>query len=72
MSRFVYQQNFTSDKHIKDIKNRLGHGNHVTGIIAGTGESSSDGKRTLQGIAPGVNLIILKVLDQNGSAPAAR
>jgi subtilisin family serine protease len=37
-----------------------GHGTHVAGII---GSSSS----TYSGVAPGVNLIALKVLDKNGS-----
>ncbi len=40
-----------------------GHGTHVAGIIAGNG-FDSNGART--GIAPGANLIGLKVLDANG------
>jgi serine protease AprX len=40
-----------------------GHGTHVAGIIAGNGLDSS-GART--GVAPGANLIVLKVLDGNG------
>ena len=40
-----------------------GHGTHVAGIVAGSGYDSS-GERT--GIAPGVSLIGLKVLDADG------
>ena len=40
-----------------------GHGTHVSGIIAGNG-LDSDGART--GIAPGANLVVLKVLDETG------
>jgi serine protease AprX len=41
----------------------FGHGTHVAGIIAGNG-FDSDGART--GVAPGVNLVALKVLDGEG------
>ncbi len=41
----------------------FGHGTHVAGIVAGNG-FDSDGART--GIAPGVNLVVLKVLDGTG------
>lgn len=40
-----------------------GHGTHVSGIIAGNG-SNSDGRHT--GLAPGANLVSLKVLDADG------
>ncbi len=41
-----------------------GHGTHVAGIIGGTGYDSG-GART--GVAPGANLVVLKVLDADGS-----
>ena len=41
-----------------------GHGTHVAGIIAGNGFDSGGAR---SGIAPGAHLIVLKVLDQNGS-----
>lgn len=41
-----------------DIVDRHGHGTHVAGIIAGTGAASSGRYR---GIAPGAELIIIKV-----------
>lgn len=40
-----------------------GHGSHVSGIIAGTGE----GDARYKGVAPGAALVGLKVLDANGS-----
>ena len=42
-----------------------GHGTHVAGLIAGSGDLSS-GKR-YRGVAPKARLIALKVLDQNGA-----
>jgi serine protease AprX len=41
-----------------------GHGTHVAGIIAGNGYDSSGARR---GVAPGANLIVLKVLDGDGN-----
>jgi serine protease AprX len=41
-----------------------GHGTHVAGIIAGDGHDSYGGRA---GIAPGVNLVALKVLDEQGA-----
>jgi serine protease AprX len=40
-----------------------GHGTHVAGIIAGSGYDSNGAR---QGIAPGANLVVLKVLDGDG------
>ena len=66
-SRVVYSQSFvlldttTSDKY--------GHGTHVAGLIGGTGASSGTANgyaATYAGMASGVNLINLRVLDQNG------
>jgi serine protease AprX len=64
--RVVYSQDFVgggNDDH-------YGHGEHVAGIIAGDGASSTGGinTRTIRGIAPAANLINLRVLDQNGSS----
>ena len=41
-----------------------GHGSHICGIIAGSGVVS-DGR--YQGMAPGCNLVAVKVLDQKGN-----
>ncbi len=50
-----------------------GHGQHVAGIIASNGKSSQCGKctQTFVGIAPGANLINLKVLDADGAGSDA-
>lgn len=50
-------------KHQTKYYDDNGHGTHIAGIIAGSG-MHSDG--LYRGIAPGVHLIILKVLNHNG------
>lgn len=47
---------------------QFGHGEHVAGIIASNGKASqcANCNRLFKGIAPNVNFINLKVLDQNG------
>ena len=40
-----------------------GHGTHVAGIVAGTGEGTSD--RLYRGVAPGAAIVAVKVLDQS-------
>ena len=42
----------------------LGHGTHCAGIIAGSGAASGG---TYRGIAPGANLVSVRVLDENGA-----
>ena len=67
-SRVVYSQSFvTGDSTTSD---KFGHGTHVAGLIGGTGASSGTANgypATYAGMAPGVNLINLRVLDQNGA-----
>ena len=65
-SRVVYHQNFIGGPQ-QDL---YGHGTHVAGIIGGDGASSTGSQytRTFTGIAPGVNLIDLRVLDVNGAS----
>jgi len=67
-SRVVYSQSFAaSDSTTSD---KFGHGTHVAGLIGGSGASSGTANgysTTYAGIAPGVNLINLRVLDQGGS-----
>ena len=58
-SRVVYRQSFVASKNLDDY----GHGTHVAGIVAGNGASSNSG---VSGIAPGVKLVDLRVLDANG------
>ena len=47
-----------------------GHGTHVSGILGGNGAASASGSGYAQqivGMAPNVNIINLRVLDQNGA-----
>lgn len=64
-SRVVYSESFvTGDASTND---GYGHGTHVAGIIGGNGAASASGySRQYTGIAPGVNIINLRVLDANG------
>lgn len=50
-----------------------GHGQHVAGIIAGSGAMSSTAAsyRTFRGMAPGAELVSLKVLDASGVGRAS-
>jgi len=58
-SRVVYSQDFVGG----GANDFYGHGTHVAGIIGGNGANSGG---RYHGIAPGVNLVNLRALDQNG------
>jgi len=68
--RIVYNQTFVGSPSI----DQFGHGAHVAGIVAGDGTDSNCSQgglghkciRTYTGVAPGANVINLRVLDQNG------
>src|SRR5207245_5280194 len=63
--RIIYSQDFVGG----GTYDYYGHGEHVAGIIAGSGKDSSYSwvdTRTFKGIAPNSNLINLRVIDQNG------
>lgn len=67
----AFSQNFVTRGMVSDgasSADPYGHGSHVAGIIAGSGTKSSGANYvyTFKGVAPGVNLISLRVLDQNG------
>jgi serine protease AprX len=62
-SRIVWQESFSSNSFKTD--DATGHGTHVAGVIGGHG-GASDG--LYAGVAPKVNLINLKVSDENGIA----
>lgn len=70
-SRIVYSQSFISG--VTDPTDAYGHGTHVAGIIASRGIDSTGStfSRTFKGVAPNVNLVDLRVLDQNGSGQEA-
>ena len=65
-SRIVYSQSFVPGD--LSTSDEFGHGDHVAGILGGTGKDStgSNSTYTVRGIAPGVNLINLKVLNGQG------
>ncbi len=66
-SRVVYHQDFTgtATTNSSGAKYDLyGHGTHVAGIIGGNGYLSGG---QYEGAAPGVNLIDLRALDENGN-----
>ena len=67
-SNVVYSQDFTESNSGYPY-DAYGHGTHVAGILAGTGKRSTGSKYTytFEGIADNVNLINLRVLDQNGA-----
>ena len=62
-SRVVEQVGFNPDS--DTVSDNFGHGTHVAGIIGGNGTGSNG---AYMGIAPNVNLIGLKVSDENGMA----
>ncbi len=66
-SRIVYHQDFTGTPTSNSSGatwDLYGHGTHVAGIVGGNGTWSAG---RFAGVAPNVNLIDLRVLDQNGS-----
>ncbi len=69
-TRVVYSQSFVPGL---DASDQFGHGTHVAGIVGSNGKSSTGSAytRTLKGVAPNVNLINLRVLDQNGAGTDA-
>jgi subtilisin family serine protease len=56
-------------KDVDAARDRFGHGAHVAGIIAGqhTARTTDGEERDMSGMAPSANLVIYKVLDDNGS-----
>jgi serine protease AprX len=66
-SRVVYSQSFVRGD--SSTADKFGHGTHVAGLIGGNGSSSGYGSgypQTYSGMAPNVNFINLRVLDQSG------
>lgn len=64
-SRIVYSQDLSGDNQTAD---QYGHGTHVAVALGGSGAASTGSAytKTLKGIAPGVNIINLKVLNSQG------
>ncbi len=59
-NHLVYQESFIGGT----AADQYGHGTHVAGILAASG---ANGYSLYQGIAPGVDIVNLRVLDKNGS-----
>src|SRR6266571_350037 len=68
LSRVVYNQSFVPGS--SSAADAYGHGTHIAGLIAGSGLSSTGPlfSQTFKGIAPGAQIVNLRVLDANGSA----
>ena len=64
--RIIASHDFTDERGLGIDQH--GHGTHVAGIIAASGVNQFDGTR---GVAPGANIISLKVLDAQGKGLAA-
>ena len=64
--RVIASKDFTDDRGIG--QDQHGHGTHVAGIIAASGANRFDETR---GVAPGANIISLKVLNAQGKGLAA-
>jgi serine protease AprX len=64
--RIVASRDFTDDRGLG--LDQHGHGTHVAGIIAASGANRFDETR---GVAPGANIISLKVLDARGKGVVA-
>jgi len=67
-TRVVYSESFVVGN--TSTVDAYGHGTHVSGIIGGNGAASGAGSgyaKQIAGMAPNVNLINLRVLDQNGA-----
>lgn len=62
--RVVYNESFVAGD--SSTLDAYGHGTHVAGIIASNG-ASANYKQLYSGIAPGVNIVNLRVLDGNGA-----
>ena len=63
-SRIVYEKSFVPG--VASANDGYGHGSHVASIIGGHGEGSNMAAAKLRGIAPYVELVNLRVLDDNG------
>ena len=66
--RVVFSQNFVGGTS-GSANDTYGHGSHVAGIIGGNGNNSTGSSYlySFKGIAPNVNLLNFRVLDQNGA-----
>src|SRR5216683_247665 len=68
VSRVVYQQSFVPGN--SSASDQYGHGTHIAGLIAGDGLGSTGllYTKTFKGIAPGANIVNLRLFDANAAA----
>jgi serine protease AprX len=67
-TRVVHSENFVAGE--TSAVDAYGHGTHVSGILGGNGAASASGTgyaEHIVGMAPNVNIINLRVLDENGA-----
>src|SRR5277367_2677857 len=67
-TRVVHSESFVPGN--TSTVDAYGHGTHVSGILGGNGSASGNGSgytKQIVGMAPNVNIINLRVLDQNGA-----
>ncbi len=66
--RVKLRKNFVRDTDASDVSDQFGHGTHIAGIIAGSGAGSfsADGSQYV-GMAPGAELVSLRVLGDDGT-----
>ena len=71
LSRVVYQQSFVPGN--SSTNDQYGHGTHVAGLIAGDGLSSTGPffNKTFKGMAPGANIVNLRVWTTTERPPIA-
>lgn len=69
-TRVVYRENFVPGE--TSLDDGYGHGTHVASIIGGNGRCAETTMlRNFRGIAPGVNIISLRALDNRGAGTDA-
>ena len=71
-SRVVYSESFVPGE-LARVDDQYGHGTHIAGIIAGDASNSfgPNYTHTIKGVAPGADIINLRVLDKNGATTDA-
>ncbi len=61
----IHGWNFVDNNN--NLQDRHGHGTHIAGLIASTGSTDSNPDCKVIGVAPKVNLMVLKYYDSNNS-----
>jgi serine protease AprX len=69
-NRLIARYNAITNTSNEEAVDESGHGTHMTSIIAHSGPTSQNGRKTgtYKGVAPDVNLVAVKVLDRAGLA----